>query len=293
MAPEHANCWEGDLEFTPLARSTCAAGVKALDLHTGGAGMLVRSFPKVRQLVTLLALRKLSSFTALERLSVEDHVTDDGLRALADTCSATLITLRAYSTTVLTDQGLASLAALPHLRDLVLDRGCAGCTEPGLCALLARLADLRSLGLPHCALVGEATMRVVGARASLQSLDLTDCTGVTDAGLAALANLVSLRTLVISWCTRVTDAGLAALAPVATAALRELRADGLDLITDAGLGALFPPTAPLQELHLYGCAQTTEAGHRALRARGVRVVCHDSFMDDNDVSPAGGWCGDH
>ena len=269
MAPAYASYWEGDLEFAPLVRSTCAAGVKALVLHTGAGGNFfctVGNFPRVRQLLTLLALQKLSSFTALEHLSVEDPVTDGGLQALADTCSATLLTLRAYDTRVLTDQGLVCLAVLTHLQDLVLDGdgGCPGCTEPGLCAPLAKLADLRRLSLLYCVLVGEATMRVVGACASLQFLDLTECIGVTDAGLAALSNLGSLRTLVISWCTRVTDAGLAALAPVAT----------------------------LQELSLYACAQTTEAAHKALRARGVRVVCH-SIVVHGDVSPADGDCRNH
>ena len=153
MAPAYASYWEGDLEFAPLVRSTCAAGVKALVLHTGAGGIFFRTvgnFPRVRQLLTLLALQKLSSFTALEHLSVEDPVTDGGLQALADTCSATLLTLRAYDTRVLTDQGLACLAVLTHLQDLVLDGdgGCPGCTEPGLCAPLAKLADLRRLSLP-------------------------------------------------------------------------------------------------------------------------------------------------
>ena len=73
---------------------------------------------QVRLVLTLWALQTLSNFTALEHLSVEDQVTDEGLRALqlANTCSAgrraTLLTLRSYDTTLLTDQGLLCLAAL-------------------------------------------------------------------------------------------------------------------------------------------------------------------------------------
>jgi hypothetical protein len=103
----------------------------------------------------------------------------------------------------ISDKGLASVAALTHLRGLDV-HGCARITDAGM-AHLAGLKDLESIELGG-APIGDDGLRHLAGLTRLKGIGLCD-TRVTDAGLANLSALKDLESLNL-FGTAVTDAGL-------------------------------------------------------------------------------------
>jgi Leucine Rich repeat len=101
-----------------------------------------------------------------------------------------------------TDDALAAIASLPHLRKLELNQ--TPVTDAGL-AHLARATQLRELSLKRTKITDDG-LKHLAALKHLRLLSLT-WTGVTDDGLTHLAELNELHTLILD-DTAVSDAGL-------------------------------------------------------------------------------------
>lgn len=162
-----------------------------------------------------------------------------------------------------TGPGLAALAKLPALREIVLhdrDLGAAGldalraistlrrlelsgnAADPSF-AGLAALAALEQLRLHYPELDDRAAAEL-GRLVALRDLDLAH-SQISDVGLAHFAALANLQVLVLSH-TRVTNRGLAALSGLRH--LRQLHLDHTDVV-DAAVAHL-TPLAELQTLRL-------------------------------------------
>lgn len=165
-------------------------------------------------------IERLAVLPRLRRLSLTGpQATDEGLRQLR--LLPSLGQLYLYRATELSDDALANLASLPHLKVLVI--GDSHLSDRGL----AHLARVRTL---------EKLMLSLNGR-------------FTDAGLAHLTGLTSLDLLSVGGCPRVTDAGLVHLKTLKNLEILDLQGTG---VTDAGLEHL----AGLTKLKELGVGQT-------------------------------------
>jgi Leucine-rich repeat (LRR) protein len=189
----------------------------------------------------------------------EAHMTDDELAVLKKLPHIKDLTL---CNTKVTDAGLANLTDLRQLSRLHL---IGGFSDTGL-EHVERLPRLRELSLRGTRVTDDGLKRLLGF-GRLQHLDLSR-TQVTDAGLQHLERFTELQHLDLS-DTRVTDTGLEHLTQ-----LKELRT--LDLhdtkVTDAGLRHL-NCLRELGELWLEG-TRTTDSGMSELRKTLPRALIH-------------------
>jgi hypothetical protein len=111
----------------------------------------------------------------------------------------------------ITDQGLESLAKLklPHLETLSLGL-CGNITDSGL-AYIANLRSVTQLILAGCMQVTDSGLPELLRMKHLHYLDLRGCPGISDRGLQVLAAKPSLTWIVLDGCPNVTAAGVARL----------------------------------------------------------------------------------
>lgn len=165
---------------------TCCDGEIKDAVLTHRKGTCVKELYFWRRQVAAPCLRHLAELTTLERLELSggggtDAVTDAGMVHLAELKSLRYLDLS--HNRALTDEGLAQLAGLTGLEELVLKA--THVTDSGL-AYLRGLTALRKLNLSF--------------------------TEVSDAGLVHLAGLTHLHELGLA-CQRVTDDRLPYLVP--------------------------------------------------------------------------------
>jgi len=173
------------------------------------------------------ALRSLGVASAVIALP---HLTTPKFRRIADGMW-TLRDLTLTTTThvanplclVATDEGLAALAGLPHLRRLVL-RDLPGIRGTGFSAIAANAVPLEELEIAVDAPRGSPALlhprsylnddgaEAISELAHLRSLTLVNPVHLTDAGLATLACAASLHELSISGAAEITGEGFRAFA---------------------------------------------------------------------------------
>jgi len=190
-------------------------------------------------------------------------VTDAGLASLAKV-QPKLRRLDLGVVRKITGAGLAHLAKLPKLQDLVLQ-------GPGLddaaAAAIAKL-PLRRLSLRRTAITDAGLEHLAGMR-HLEHIDLSDSRGVTDRGVAALAECKTLRSINVRGARGVTDETLQKLSDLPLESIdltsygnRQSRMHAM--FTDEGLKALAAnPT--LKRVVLMGAPLITKAGIAHLR----------------------------
>ena len=194
-------------------------------------------------------------------------ITSRGLTALSS--MAGLHTLQLSSSRI---EDLSSIRGLKNLRTLSLPN--ASITDEGLAPIagLSNLDDLVISGNPR---LGDAGMAHLSSLTKLRSLSIVG-TAVSDAGLPAIARITSLRSLYLGK-TRVTDAGLASLAGLKNLGhlmLSETQVTGSGLRSLAGLTGLRSLSlidAGVTDEGLAGIAQLTGLEHLSLWRTGVTV----------------------
>jgi Leucine-rich repeat (LRR) protein len=127
----------------------------------------------------------------------------------------------ALDANLITDEGLAHLRGLRHLKELNL-RGNTKINGNGI-RHLANLPALREVMLPHTFRALDSHLQHIGELRQLRKLHLGGNTepGITDTGMAALRHLTQLESLQIELCDGITDAGYSHLS--ARDKLTELR----------------------------------------------------------------------
>ncbi len=179
--------------------------------------------------ITDWGMRMLSSFPAMEELSINAKVTDRGMVHLAQLKS--LKRLYFTGATRVTSAGLQHISKLTSLEELYLGQGIGD----------AGLAHLRGLPrLTYLALYGpgftDAGMIHVKAIPSLRIFSVHEgFSRIGDAGLAQIAELPNLEILCVGGMRGITDAGIAHLTK--TRSLRKLDIGGSQ-VTDKGLAYL-------------------------------------------------------
>ena len=183
-------------------------------------GKLVRRFPTVVSLevksgggvavLTDQGLRAVSSLASLTFLDLRYSykVTDEGVRAVASSCTA-LKTLNLYACNKVTDEGVRAVSSLPALT--FLDLAGSKVTDEGVRAVASSCTALKTLSLWGCDKVTDEGVKAVSSCTALPSLDLRFCGKVTDVGVRALSSLPALTSLNLRFCGNVTAAGVQAL----------------------------------------------------------------------------------
>ncbi len=174
------------------------------------------------------------------KVQLASELTDDGLKPLAALQDLEKLELQ-Y--TAVKGTGLEHLNGLKKLRSVAISS--MSVTDDGVAAV-AKLAHLRVLSLWECLNVTDAGVVALAGLKDLQALDLR-WTKLTDTGLGKLAGVKALRRLSLSK-TKVTDAGLKAVAGMKEMQILNLEQTG---VTDAGLEHL-AAMSKLRELHMPG-----------------------------------------
>ncbi len=186
-----------------------------------------------------------------------------------------------WTSNKVTDEGVKHLAGLTSLEELALDY--TRVTDSGAHFLL-NLTSLRSLSLNRT-LVGDQAMSLIGKLFSLRELNLSE-TKVTDTGLNRLSDVLPCLTWFSVWGTGVTDTGMPCLARA------EKLVDHLGLgelpITDEGLRHLRGLHA-LRDLRLCG-TRITDSGLESLRELAALEVLYlsDTTVTDEGIQVLGG-----
>ena len=184
------------------------------------------------------------------QLTLDGPFTDAGVAMLAGLDGLFALSFF-WHTPVLTPNGLAALAALPHLGLL----GCEGqlCDDTAM-RHISRLPRLRMLQAQGTVATDEG-FRALSASPTLEFLWGRDCPNLTGPGFVALSQMPSLKGLGVS-CQQVDDASLAALPRFP--ALRELmpmdvQDDGFRHVGSCG---------QLRHLWCMYCRETTDVATR-------------------------------
>ena len=156
-----------------------------------------------------------------------------------------------HRSTVVTDDGLAQLAAAPALDSLLAqDFAITNASGPHLAAM----KNLASLEIFRCQGFGTEGLLALAPLDKLSRLTLRDLPEVGDAGLAVLADLPALKRLYLHELASVGDAGLAEL--VAAKNLEVLDLWSVPKMTDATV-AVIAKLPNLKELSIRetGCSE--------------------------------------
>jgi hypothetical protein len=164
-----------------------------------------------------------------------------------------------HRSTVVSDEGLAKLAASRTLRAL-LAQDFAITSAAG--RHLAEIPSLESLEIFRCQGFGSEGVLALGPLKKLNRLTLRDLPEVDDAALAVLADLPALERLSLHELPSVSDAGLRHLAKAVN--LRSLDIWALPRMTDASIDVIAGLPA-LEELSIRETA-ATEAGLEKIAA---------------------------
>jgi len=190
-------------------------------------------------------------------------VTDAGLASLVK-IQPNLRRIDLGQTRSITHAGIAHLAKLPRLEELVLH---SSRFDDAAAAAIARL-DLRRLSLHH-SVITDAGAAQLASMKRLEHLDLSWSYGVTDAGVAHLAKCLTLKSLNVTGARGVTDETLRKLADLPLESLN-LTSYGYRnkhhaaQFTDRGLAA--PAAMPtLKRVVLIGAQRISREGVAHLR----------------------------
>ena len=135
------------------------------------------------------------------------HLTDAGLQSVIRRFAKAVSISLAKQGRVVTDNGVAKLAAgCPQLSSLDLVE-CYKVTDKGVGKLTAGCLQLSSLGLGYCSEVTDAGVGKLAADCPwLSFLNLVECYKMTDKGVGKLAaGCPQLSSLNFSGCSEVTD----------------------------------------------------------------------------------------
>jgi hypothetical protein len=149
------------------------------------------------------------------------------------------------------DEHMCHIGLFPHLHDI--DLSCSHVTDQGL-AYIGSLEHLRVLD--NCTKITDRGLESIAFLEKLQTLDLWGCK-ITDRGLETIGSIRQLRSLDIGWNHNITDRGLASIARLTQ--LRDLSLHECVSITDQGLASITTLTQ-LQSLDLSDCTQITDRG---------------------------------
>jgi hypothetical protein len=201
--------------------------------------------------LTGAAMKSIASLAKLERLSlVQTRFNDLNTRRLAKLGDLKALDLRgnmeAGDMTLGVVGGLPKLRAFKHRSTVVTDDGLAElAAAPALDSLLAQDFAITNASGPHLA-----------AMKNLTSLEIFRCQGFGTEGVLALAPLDKLARLTLRDLPEVGDAGLAVLADLP--ALKRLYLHELASVGDAGLTHLFA-AKNLEVLDIWSVPKMTDA----------------------------------
>jgi hypothetical protein len=220
-----------------VVKEDAQGNVISIDMAAG------RSWADDYQMQQVLVFPKLASLT------VEGPgITNQLIPRLVEQKELTSLTLK---NTLVDDQGIAELTAIPSLR--IVDLRVAPLITDAAMDSLVKLPNLRAVRLVG----GNITDHGVGVlmqAARLSELDVRNCRGVTKAGIDLVVKKASLRTLKLGG-PAITDAMLAAVGEMTQ--LTGLYLDKCE-ITDAGLKQL--ARLPLQDFAVPQCPNITDSG---------------------------------
>jgi hypothetical protein len=212
--------------------------------------------------VTTEGLLCFAALPRLIKLMLARDTTDDGLRALTP-LRGSLKSLNLYGLKSITAEGLASIANLTSLTQLVATR-CSGVCDESLVLLSESRhvrANMRVFHARDCVGVTGQGLRELSKWAGLEILDLSSCGRITDAGLENISQLHKLTTLLLANVSLITDIGLVSLSGIV--ALTSLDLARNSNITDKGLESL-SQLPVLSSLRLPCCTKVTDLGLQSL-----------------------------
>jgi len=249
--------------------------------------------------LTGAAMKSIASLAKLERLSlVQTRFNDLNTRRLAKLGELKALDLRGnmeagdmtlgvvgrlpnvrafkHRSTVVTDDGLAQLAAAPALDSLLAqDFAITNASGPHLAAM----KNLASLEIFRCQGFGTEGLLALAPLDKLSRLTLRDLPEVGDAGLAVLADLPALKRLYLHELASVGDAGLAQL--VAAKNLEVLDLWSVPKMTDATV-AVIAKLPNLKELSI----RETGCSEKALEMLAAIPTLESLTFKNGAVSPA-------
>jgi hypothetical protein len=249
--------------------------------------------------LTGAAMKSIASLAKLERLSlVQTRFNDLNTRRLSKLGELKALDLRGnmeagdmtlgvvgrlpnvrafkHRSTVVTDEGLAQLAAAPALDSLLAqDFAITNASGPHLAAM----KNLASLEIFRCQGFGTEGLLALAPLDKLSRLTLRDLPEVGDAGLAVLADLPALKRLYLHELASVGDAGLAHLA--AAKNLEVLDLWSVPKMTDATV-AVIAKLPNLKELSI----RETGCTEQALEKLAAIPTLESLTFKNGAVSPA-------
>ena len=224
---------------------------------TGAAMKSIASLPKLERLSLVqtrfndLNTRRLAKLKELKALDLRGNM-EAGDMTLGVVGGLPKLRAFKHRSTVVTDDGLAQLAAAPALDSLLAqDFAITNASGPHLAAL----KNLASLEIFRCQGFGTEGVLALAPLGKLSRLTLRDLPEVGDAGLAVLADLPALKRLYLQELASVSDAGLARLASAKN--LEVLDVWSVPKMTDTTVAVI--ATLPnLKELSIRetGCTET-------------------------------------
>ena len=248
---------------------------------TGAAMKSIASLPKLERLALVqtrfndLNTRRLSKLGELKALDLRGNM-EAGDMTLG--VVGRLPNLRAFKhrSTVVTDEGLAQLAAAPALDSLLAqDFAITNASGPHLAAM----KNLASLEIFRCQGFGTEGLLALAPLDKLSRLTLRDLPEVGDAGLKVLADLPALKRLYLHELASVGDAGLAQLA--AAKNLEVLDLWSVPKMTDATV-AVIAKLPNLKELSI----RETGCSEKALEKLAAIPTLESLTFKNGAVSPA-------
>jgi Leucine-rich repeat (LRR) protein len=248
---------------------------------TGAAMKSIAALPKLERLSLVqtrfndLNTRRLSKLGELKALDLRGNM-EAGDMTLG--VVGGLPNLRAFKhrSTVVTDDGMAQLAASPALDSLLAqDFAITNASGPHLAAM----KNLTSLEIFRCQGFGTEGVLALAPLHALGRLTLRDLPEVGDAGLAVLADLPALKRLYLHELASVGDAGLANLA--AAKNLEVLDIWSVPKMTDA-TAAVIAGLPNLRELSI----RETGCTEKAIETFAAMPKLESLTFKNGDVPPA-------
>jgi Leucine-rich repeat (LRR) protein len=292
-------------EESKLVAALEAAGAEEIRVNSAGLVEAVKfkgdqvpanAFDLLPQLKGLIELRIVGDVDDIDG-EVPSSANDDTVAKLSGLNNLRILDLR--GSTNLTDEGLAHLATLEGLNELVLTRVSA--TDVGL-VHLASMSKLVKLTLGGRAIAGEGlghldkltglqrlvlgygpikddALRHLGLFPKLQTLHV-GFSSIGDTGLAHIGQVTSLRQLDLSLCDNVSNKGLSHL--IALKNLERVNLSRMGRISDHGLAHVGKITS-LKQLYLSG----TPIGDPGIKHLQNLNALEELRIDSTKVTDAG------
>jgi hypothetical protein len=239
----------------------------------------LREMEIVGDRLTDAGLASLAKVARLDVLHLEgtSMLTDEGLRTLAG--STTLRHLRLSGP--FTDAGMAYLAAMPSLKVLWLEA--PKVTEEGL-RLLSESKTLERLCVPWIDAVTDRGVEYLKAMPRLKALGIGNARG-SDAGVMRLASLTNLEVLALKGGPSLTDSGLQYLPALPKLRALQIYNSG---ITERGLACLYP-IKTLDSIEIQSTAPISPRAIARLRAELPQVQTLDISQPEPAGRPISPW----